>query len=65
MITFHPVTLEGDSSGEQFQELLDVCSHPEMKFIFSKANADAHGRIINQMIDGYVRKMIMLLHFLH
>ena len=57
VITFHPVTLEGDSSGEQFQELLDVCSHhPEMKFIFSKANADAHGRIINQMIDGYVQE---------
>lgn len=56
VITFHPVTLEGDSSGEQFQELLDVCSyHPEMKFIFSKANADAHGRIINQMIDDYVQ----------
>ena len=25
-----------------------------MKFIFTKANADAHGRIINKMIDDYV-----------
>ena len=56
VITFHPATLEEDSSGEQFQELLAVCSrHPEMKFIFSKANADAYGRIINQMIDDYIQ----------
>jgi len=56
VVTFHPVTLESDSSMEQFQQLLDVCSnHHEMKFIFSKANADIHGRNINQMIDDYTR----------
>ena len=56
VITFHPVTLEDDSSAGQFQQLLDVCNrHHEMKFIFSKANADAHGRVVNQMIDDYVK----------
>lgn len=56
VITFHPVTLEDASSAKQFQELLKVCKHhQEMKFIFSKANADAHGRIINKMIDDYVK----------
>ena len=55
IVTFHPVTLEGDYSAGQFQELLTVCGkHQEMKFIFTKANADAHGRVINQMIDNYV-----------
>jgi GDP/UDP-N,N'-diacetylbacillosamine 2-epimerase (hydrolysing) len=56
VITFHPVTLE-DSSAEQFQQLLDVClRHQEMKNIFCKANADVHGRIINQMIDEYTKE---------
>ncbi|MYL69833.1 UDP-N-acetylglucosamine 2-epimerase (hydrolyzing) [Halobacillus litoralis] len=56
MVTFHPVTLEDNQAEIQFQELLNVCKlYPQMKFIFTKANADAHGRIINQMIDKYVQ----------
>jgi GDP/UDP-N,N'-diacetylbacillosamine 2-epimerase (hydrolysing) len=56
VVTFHPVTLENDSSAEQFEALLSVCHrHNDMKFIFSKANADANGRVINQMLDEYVR----------
>lgn len=56
VVTFHPVTMEGDSSPGQFQNLLDACSScREMKYIFTKANADAYGRIINQMIDDYVK----------
>lgn len=57
MVTFHPVTLEDNKSAEQFQALLDVFKiHKEMRFIFTKANADANGRVINQMIDGYIGK---------
>ena len=57
VVTFHPVTLEGDNSADHYQQLLDVCgNHQEMKFILCKANADAHGRVINQMIDNYVKK---------
>lgn len=56
VVTFHPVTLEGDSSAEQFRNLLNVCgSRKEMKFVLSKANADAYGRIINKMIDEYIK----------
>lgn len=55
MVTFHPVTLEDNNSEEQIKALLDVCAlHKEMKFIFTKANADTNGRIINQMIDNFV-----------
>lgn len=55
MVTFHPVTLEDNNSEEQIKALLDVCeTHKEMKFIFTKANADTNGRIINQMIDNFV-----------
>ncbi len=57
MVTFHPVTLEDNNTAEQFKALLDVCQkHEEMKFVFSKANADANGRIINQMLDAYVKE---------
>lgn len=55
LVTFHPVTLENSSSGNQFQNLLDVFdSLPDLRVIFTKANADTDGRIINEMIDHYV-----------
>lgn len=57
MVTFHPVTLEDTNSSKQFQALLKVCEkHEEMVFIFSKANSDSDGRIINQLIDEFVKK---------
>lgn len=55
IITYHPVTLEQLSSREQFRNLLEVLDHhPELRVIFTKANADTDGRVINQMIDDYV-----------
>lgn len=57
IVTFHPVTLDEASTENQFQALLDVCeNHKEINFIFTKANADSDGRIINQMIDLFVEK---------
>lgn len=57
VITYHPVTLENDNTAEQFQQLLNACSKiSNMKFIFTKANADGNGRIINKMIDEHVSK---------
>ncbi len=55
VITFHPVTLEEHSAKEQTTELLEALrAFPDMKFIFTKANADADGRIINSSIDAFV-----------
>ena len=55
LITFHPVTLEKMTTERQFQSLLDVLDeYPELHVIFTKANADTNGRIINEMIDHYV-----------
>ncbi|WP_297417044.1 UDP-N-acetylglucosamine 2-epimerase [Clostridium sp.] len=55
VVTFHPVTLEENNVEYQFQQLLNACSkYKDMKFIFTKANSDANGRIINYMIDKYV-----------
>lgn len=57
MVTFHPTTLENNHSKEQFENLLEACkSFKNMSFIFTKANADTDGRIINKMIDDYVNE---------
>ena len=57
LVTFHPVTLEKNTSEGQFQALLDTLdAFPEYNVIFTKANADTDGRVINQMIEGYAAK---------
>lgn len=57
LVTFHPVTLENSTAKEQFQELLDAIDELEdTSIIFTKANSDTNGRVINQMIDEYVAK---------
>lgn len=57
LVTFHPVTLENRTAKEQFKELLDAIDDlPQTRIIFTKANSDTDGRIINQMIDEYVFK---------
>lgn len=57
MVTYHPVTLENMTSGEQFQTLLEVIdANKEVKVIFTKANADTDGKSINAMIDEFVGK---------
>jgi len=54
-VTFHPETLSDMSSEEQFEILLQAITQQEDSyFIFTKANADTNGRIINQMIDQFV-----------
>lgn len=54
-VTFHPETLSEISAEEQFQILLDVIKNEEDSFfVFTKANADTNGRIINKMIDDFV-----------
>ncbi|WP_045212429.1 UDP-N-acetylglucosamine 2-epimerase [Desulfonatronovibrio magnus] len=60
LVTFHPVTLENATAREQFSALLAALDEfktsqsSDIKLIFTKANADTDGRIINQMIDQYV-----------
>lgn len=57
VVTFHPVTLENNSSEKQIKALLEVCkNYNDLNFIFTKANADVDGRIINQMIDKYANE---------
>jgi len=52
-----PITLETGTAEEQFANLLAVLDDLESThLIFTKANADTDGRIINAMIDEYVKK---------
>ncbi|WP_041960448.1 UDP-N-acetylglucosamine 2-epimerase [Sulfurospirillum arsenophilum] len=57
LVTFHPVTLESSTASQQFQELLNALDKlQDTNIIFTKANSDTDGRVINQMIDEYVAK---------
>jgi GDP/UDP-N,N'-diacetylbacillosamine 2-epimerase (hydrolysing) len=57
LVTFHPVTLENSTSEEQFKAILDALDvFPEHNVIFTKANADTDGRVINRLIDEYAEK---------
>lgn len=55
MVTYHPVTLEEESAQQCFENVLKVIDkYKELSVIFTKANSDTNGRIINKMIDEFV-----------
>jgi GDP/UDP-N,N'-diacetylbacillosamine 2-epimerase (hydrolysing) len=56
LITFHPVTLDEESSESQFSKVLKALGElDDTLLIFTKANADPSGKAINIMIDRFVR----------
>jgi GDP/UDP-N,N'-diacetylbacillosamine 2-epimerase (hydrolysing) len=57
LITFHPVTLEKNTSSSQMSELLDALSDLEDTcLIFTMPNADTDSRIIFDQIESFVSK---------
>jgi UDP-N-acetylglucosamine 2-epimerase (non-hydrolysing)/GDP/UDP-N,N'-diacetylbacillosamine 2-epimerase (hydrolysing) len=57
LATYHPVTLSNDGPEKSFAELINAIDHyPSAKVIFTKANSDPAGRIINQKIDEYAKR---------
>lgn len=57
LVTFHPVTLENASAGQQFEALLQALEElDECHFILTKPNADTDGRIIGNMIDAFAAR---------
>lgn len=53
-VTYHPVTHEADQAEEQICQLLQAIDlFPDMQFIFTKANADAGNRKINERIEKF------------
>jgi len=58
LVTFHPVTLEKNTSEKYLNNLFEVLStFDNIMIIFTKANADIYGRSINKMLEAYVKKM--------
>tara|TARA_B100000900_G_C20594588_1_gene722877 strand:- start:1282 stop:2445 length:1164 start_codon:yes stop_codon:yes gene_type:complete len=54
IVTFHPSTLDNQSSKKQFKELLDAIKDlKDTNIIFTKTNSDTGGKEINKMIDFY------------
>lgn len=57
LITFHPVTLEHNTSSQQMIELLAALSELENTgLIFTMPNADTHGRILFRQIESFCAK---------
>lgn len=50
IVTFHPVTMENNTAEEQLNELICAMEQiPDMAYIITLANADAGGRLINDI----------------
>ncbi len=55
LVTYHPVTLEGQPE-KPFGELLRALSDfPVLRIVFTMPNSDADGRIISEMINNFAR----------
>ena len=56
LVTYHPVTLENNTSEQQFASILEVLSSFDIdRFFFTKPNADIYSNVIIKMIDDYVK----------
>ena len=54
LITFHPVTLEHNTSAQQMQELLTALADlKDTHLIFTMPNADTEGRVLFQQIQDF------------
>jgi len=56
LVSFHPVTLENETTIFQLKELLSCLDKlNDTKIIFTLSNSDTGGRIINSMIQSFVK----------
>jgi UDP-N-acetylglucosamine 2-epimerase (non-hydrolysing)/GDP/UDP-N,N'-diacetylbacillosamine 2-epimerase (hydrolysing) len=57
VVTYHPVTLENNTAEQQINNLLAAIEQfDDLNVIFTKANADTYGRIINRRIEEFTAK---------
>jgi UDP-hydrolysing UDP-N-acetyl-D-glucosamine 2-epimerase len=55
LVTYHPVTLDKQSSAAHFQSLLNVLAQQkDLQIIFTMPNADSDSRVIIQLIQRFV-----------
>lgn len=56
LVTFHPVTLENQTSREQCENLLAILDEfNDYRIIFTQSNSDTDGRIIYNLINQFVQ----------
>jgi len=55
IVTYHPVSLEHQTAEPQIMNLLQAIAQADLRAIFTQANAEPQGRIVNQRIDAYCR----------
>ena len=57
MITFHPETLEKNSSEDQMKQILEALnSFSDINLIFTMPNSDADSRVIMKIIEDFCKK---------
>lgn len=57
VVTFHPVTLEDSTAEEQTKILCSAVEQEEEYFyLFTKANADAGGHMVNSVIEDFTKQ---------
>jgi UDP-hydrolysing UDP-N-acetyl-D-glucosamine 2-epimerase len=57
LCTYHPVTLSHDGGYAALLALFTALdAHPDVRVVFTKGNADAGGRALNQKIDAFVEE---------
>jgi GDP/UDP-N,N'-diacetylbacillosamine 2-epimerase (hydrolysing) len=55
LVTFHPVTLDGNGSARQMSELLHVLDElVDTNLIFTMSNSDTGGRELTKMVESFV-----------
>lgn len=60
LITYHPVTLENQTSEVHFMEILSALDeYPDAHLIFTMPNSDTDGRVIINLINEYVKNKSM------
>lgn len=55
IVTYHPVTLERRCAERQIDALLSALSREKVRALFTKANADPEGRVVNAKVADYCR----------
>ncbi len=54
LVTYHPVTIGNSNPEKAINNLISGLDHfPQVKIIFTKANADTGGRLINEILEKY------------
>ena len=55
LFTYHPVTLENDDLKRDLSIILDILTHSGIGILFTYANADNGGRVINKKIEAFCK----------